>query len=387
MIDVALSRRLGAFSLDVAFKNGEGITALFGRSGSGKSTTINLIAGLQRPDAGHIILDDCVLTDVARKRFVPVHRRRIGLVFQDSHLFPHLDVMQNLRFGRWFAPKHAGSIDFHAVVETLGIGHLLKRWPNRLSGGERQRVAIGRALLSSPQLLLFDEPFAALDIQRRLEILPLIETLRDEFKIPIIYVSHAIEEVARLAACVIVLENGRVKASGPPERVLSETASASDDPRFGRSSLLTAHVGTVDAAFGLTELRHPAGHIWLAGAAGAQGSGVRIIIKATDVTLSKTRPSQMSVQGTLAGRVETIAADGPFALVGIALEGEGRLYAMATRRAVVELGLQQGESIFALIKTVALDERMVAQPAALKPPRLEERAVADKFRPDGPSAP
>ena len=185
MIDVALSRRLGAFSLDVAFKNGEGITALFGRSGSGKSTTINLIAGLQRPDAGHIILDDCVLTDVARKRFVPVHRRRIGLVFQDSHLFPHLDVMQNLRFGRWFAPKHAGSIDFHAVVETLGIGHLLKRWPNRLSGGERQRVAIGRALLSSPQLLLFDEPFAALDIQRRLEILPLIETLRDEFKIPI----------------------------------------------------------------------------------------------------------------------------------------------------------------------------------------------------------
>ncbi len=364
MIDVALRRQFGNFKLDIAFKNGDGITALFGRSGSGKSTTIGLIAGLQRPDAGHVILDDCVLTDVAAGIFVPPYRRRIGLVFQDSHLFPHLDVKQNLRFGRWFAPRHARSISFDAVVETLGIGPLLRRWPSLLSGGERQRVAIGRALLSCPRLLLFDEPFAALDVQRRLEILPLIETLRDEFKIPIVYVSHAIEEVARLAACVVVLENGRVKAIGAPEDVLAETASAADDPRFGHSSVLIARVGKADTAYGLTELLHPAGTIWLAGPAGPEGTKARIIIKATDVTLSKARPSQVSVQGTLAGKVEAIAVEGPFAFVDIALDGDGKLYAMATRRAVAELGLTQGDPVFALIKTVALDERTVARPTS-----------------------
>ena len=363
MIDVALSRRLGNFSLDIAFKNSDGITALFGRSGSGKSTAISLISGLQRPDAGHVILDDCVLTDVAARIFVPPYRRRIGLVFQDSHLFPHLDVRQNLRFGRWFAPHNARSISFDAVVETLGIGHLLSRWPSRLSGGERQRVAIGRALLSCPRLLLFDEPFAALDLQRRLEILPLIENLRDEFKIPIVYVSHAIEEVARLAACVVVLENGSVRAIGAPEAVLAETASATDDPRFGHSSVLIMQVGGADTAYGLTELLHPAGTIWLAGPTGPKGDKARIIIKATDVTLSKARPSQVSVQGTLAGKVEGIAFDGPFALVDIALEGDGKLFAMATRRAVAELGLKQLDPVFALIKTVALDERAVARPA------------------------
>jgi molybdate transport system ATP-binding protein len=367
MIDVALSRQFGSFNLDIAFKNSDGITALFGRSGSGKSTTISLMAGLQRPDAGHVILDGCVLTDVAAHIFVPPHRRRIGLVFQDSHLFPHLDVKQNLRFGRWFAPRHMRSISFDSVVETLGIGHLLKRWPNLLSGGERQRVAIGRALLSCPRLLLFDEPFAALDLQRRLEILPLIETLRDEFKIPIVYVSHAIEEVARLAACVVVLENGRVKAIGAPEDILSETASAAEDPRFGRSSVLTAHVGAADQTYGLTELLHPAGKIWLAGPAGPEGTKAHIIIKATDVTLSKALPSQMSAQGTLKGKVEAIAVEGPFAFVTIALEGDGKLFAMATHRAVAELGLMLGDPVFALVKTVALDERTVARPVIHKP--------------------
>ncbi len=367
MIDVALRRQFGSFSLDIAFKNSDGITALFGRSGSGKSTTIGLIAGLQRPDAGHVILDDCVLTDVAAHIFVPPHRRRIGLVFQDSYLFPHLDVGQNLRFGRWFAPRDARSVSFDAVVETLGIGHLLRRWPSRLSGGERQRVAIGRALLSCPRLLLFDEPFAALDVQRRLEILPLIENLRDEFQIPIVYVSHAIEEVARLAACVVVLENGRVKAIGAPEDVLAETASATEDPRFGHSSVLTARVGKADVAYGLTELLHPAGKIWLAGPAGPEGAKARITIKATDVTLSNLRPVQVSAQGTLAGKVEGISVDGPFALVEIALDGDGRLFAMATRRAVAELGLGQGDPVVALVKTVALDERTVARPPSPKP--------------------
>lgn len=359
MIDVDVARRLGAFSLKVAFKNSEGITALFGRSGAGKSMTIGLVAGLARPDEGRIVLDGRVLVDTRNKIFVPAHRRHVGLVFQDSHLFPHFGVRQNLLFGRRFAPRSERTLGFDAVVDTLGIGHLLERAPAMLSGGERQRVAIGRALLSCPHLLLLDEPFAALDLQRRLEILPLIESLRDEFKIPIVYVSHAAEEVARLAARVIVLENGRVTAEGDPADVLPLASAEVEDPRFGGASVLTMQVGRHDSAYDLTELVHPSGTIWIAGPVGAEGASVRILVKATDVTLAAAPPRGLSVQSMLAGKLAHIESRGPLALVQLALAGEGRLSAMATRRAIDELGLQCGDSVFALIKTAALDERWV----------------------------
>ncbi|HEY8215404.1 MAG TPA: ATP-binding cassette domain-containing protein, partial [Methylocystis sp.] len=193
MIEVDVRLKVGTFSLDVAFANGAGVTALFGQSGSGKSLTLGIIAGLTKPDDGYVRLDGRTLVDVERGVFVPVWRRRIGLVFQDANLFPHLSVKQNLLYGRWFAPRGERRIDFDAVVETLGIAKLISRPPARLSGGERQRVAIGRALLSCPKLLLMDEPLAALDMQRKLEILPLIERVRDEFDVPIVYVSHAVE--------------------------------------------------------------------------------------------------------------------------------------------------------------------------------------------------
>lgn len=361
MIDVVLKRRIGTFDLDVAFKNADGITALFGRSGAGKSLTIGLIAGLDRPDAGHVILDNRVLVDTKAKIFVPAHRRRIGLVFQDSHLFPHFNVKQNLMFGRWFAPKSERRIGFEPVIGTLGIGHLLKRRPARLSGGERQRVAIGRALLSCPRLLLFDEPFAALDMERRLEILPLIERLRDEFAIPIVYVSHAIQEVARLAAYVVVLDQGKVRGAGEPGEILGADAFAAEDQRFGRASVLTMQVGDFDAAYGLCELHHSSGTVWIAGPAGRKGQNVRIIVHATDVTLATEPPHHMSVRGTLAGHVAAIATQGPFSTVEIGLDGGGHLYAMATRRAIDDLGLKQGNPVFALVKTVALDERAVGR--------------------------
>ena len=242
LVDVALKRAVPGFALDVAFRTTEGVTALFGRSGSGKSMTLAMIAGLTRPDAGHVRVGETVLLDTAARTSVPVHRRRIGLVFQDSHLFPHLTVRQNLKFGRWFAPRPERAIAFEAVIDTLGIGALLDRRPALLSGGERQRVAIGRALLACPRLLLFDEPFAALDRHRRLEILPLIERLRDEFAIPIVYVSHAIEEVVRLAATVLVLEAGAVIASGTPAEVLGK-ADQQQEPRFGRVSVLSLRIG------------------------------------------------------------------------------------------------------------------------------------------------
>jgi molybdate transport system ATP-binding protein len=361
MISVDVKLKLGTFHLNVAFENDAGITVLFGRSGAGKSMTINLISGLVRPDRGHIALDGRTLVDTERSIFVPAYRRRVGLVFQDAQLFPHLSVRQNLMFGRWFAPTLERSIGFSSVVETLGIGHLLKRKPAHLSGGEKQRVALGRALLASPKMLLMDEPLASLDTERKIEILPLIETLRDEYRIPIVYVSHSIEEVARLASRVVVLEAGHVVATGAVEDVLGPGLRDAGMSRFARSSVITGRLSGVDATYGLTEISHPAGTIWLTGRTGPAGREARIVIKATDITLSKTRADGLSVQTTLAGKVASIETDdGPIAAVSIELDGQGHLFALATRKAIDELGLNRGDRVFALVKTVALDERAVA---------------------------
>ena len=360
MIEVDVGLRLGAFDLEVAFRNGEGVIALFGQSGSGKSLTLSLIAGLMRPDRGRVILDDETLVDVECGIFVPMNRRRIGLVFQDSNLFPHLSVKQNLLFGRWFAPRRDREIEFDAVIETLGIGELLGRRPGRLSGGERQRVAIGRALLSCPKLLLFDEPLAALDMRRKLEIMPLIEQVRDEFKVPIVYISHAIEEVIRLATTIVVIDAGRVKAIGSPGEVFGRVEAHAAEERFDRASVLTMRVVGENAAYGLTQLKHPSGTVWLAGPAGPIGGAARIIVKATDVTLSLGPPHDLSTRSVLSGTIEGVETDGPLAMVAINLDGEGRLFATATRHALDELGLDHGARVFALIKTTAVDERKIA---------------------------
>lgn len=359
-VDVALKRV--AFHLDVAFENESGITALFGRSGSGKSTVIHLIAGLARPDRGTIVLDGRTLVDIAEHIYLASWRRRVGLVFQDAQLLPHLSVKQNLLYGRWFAPRLERSIAFTPVVETLGIGHLLKRKPASLSGGEKQRVAIGRALLSSPQILLMDEPLASLDAERKHEILPLIERLRDEFKLPVVYVSHIVEEVARLAAKVVVLDNGHVAAIGSVEEVFGPGLRQTSLSRFARSSVITGRIAGIDPAYGLTEFAHPAGTVWLTGRAGPVGTEARIVIKSTDITLSKARVADLSARTTLTGKVSAIEnePDGALAGVSIALDGQGQLFALATRKAVEELGLAPGDRVFALIKTVALDERAVA---------------------------
>jgi len=361
MINVDVALKLRAFDLDIAFENDAGVTALFGRSGSGKSTTINLIAGLLRPNRGRIVLDGRTLVDTDAGIFVPKHRRRIGFVFQDTQLFPHLSVRQNLLFGWWFAPRPERNIAFAPVVETLGIGHLLARKPARLSGGEKQRVAIGRALLASPKILLMDEPLASLDQERKLEILSLIERLRDEFAIPIVYVSHAVEEVGRLASRVVVLEGGRVVAIGGVEEVLGPGLSATGISRFARSSVITGKLAGIDAAYGLIEIIHPAGTIWLVGHAGPIGREARIVIKSTDVMLSKTCGDLLSSRTALAGKVAGIETDdGPIAGVNVALDGHGQLYALATRKSIDELGLARGDRVFALVKAVALDDQAAA---------------------------
>jgi molybdate transport system ATP-binding protein len=347
-----------AFTLDVAFASNARLTALFGASGSGKSTVLAMIAGLQKPARGRIAIDGVVLLDTGKRIALPPHRRRVGFVFQDAHLLPHLSVRSNLGYGRFFTPQTERRIAFEPVVEALGIGHLLERRPGTLSGGERQRVAIGRALIASPRILLMDEPLAALDAERRLEVLPLIERVRDAFAIPIVYVSHSADEVARLAGHVVRLADGRVVAAGTPAEVLAPATLSHGAARFDALSMLTARVTRRDAGFGVTQVEHPAGEIVLPWDAGDVGTSVRVAVRATNVTLARERPANISVRSALTGTVAAIATgEGPFALVTIALRGGDTLFAYATRLAVEELGLKAGGGVVALVKTVALDER------------------------------
>ena len=214
MIAVAVRHDQGGFGLNVVFESDARVIALFGPSGAGKSTVLNVIAGLIRPQAGSVRVDGRVLTDTEAGTFVPVHRRRIGYVFQDARLFPHLSVRGNLAYGRWFTTRPERYADEDEVVALLGLAPLLERRPATLSGGEKQRVAIGRALLASPRLLLMDEPLASLDAARKAETLPYVERLRDELRVPIVYVSHSREEVDRLADEVVHIEEGRISRRG-----------------------------------------------------------------------------------------------------------------------------------------------------------------------------
>jgi molybdate transport system ATP-binding protein len=219
VLAVDVEKRLGDFTLAAKFETAGGATALFGPSGSGKTTLVNMIAGLVAPDRGRIALDDTVLFDSAARLNLPAHRRRIGYVFQEGRLFPHLSIAQNLDYGRWMGGLPANAAERARIVAMLDIGHLLDRRPGKLSGGERQRVAVGRALLMKPQLLLFDEPLAALDAARKAEIFPYLERLRDEAGVPMVYVSHHPAELRRIASTVVRLDGGRVVGVGGREQL------------------------------------------------------------------------------------------------------------------------------------------------------------------------
>jgi molybdate transport system ATP-binding protein len=350
-VDVALRR--GAFALDAAFTAGPGLTALFGRSGSGKTTLIDLIAGLARPDRGRIVADATTLVDTGTGLFLPPHRRRVGVVFQDARLFPHLSVRTNLAYGRVFGRQRADPTHFNAVVGMLGIDHLLDRRPAGLSGGERQRVAIGRALLARPRLLLMDEPLAALDEARKAEILPAIERLRDEAGVPIVYVSHAVSEVARLATTVVVLEAGRVAAAGPAEAILRRADLAPvHDAEAG--ALLDMVVEAIDPDTGLTHLAGAAGRLLVPGLARPVGTRLRVRIPARDVLVATVPPRGLSARNILAGRISGMTAVGIEMAVEIACN-DVHLVARITRAAVRDLGLEIGQPVHAIVKSVAFD--------------------------------
>lgn len=349
-LQIAVRHAFKGFDLDVAVEAPPGVTVLFGPSGSGKTTLINAVAGLLRPDSGRIAADGWVLLDTNARRFLPPHRRRIGYIFQEGRLFPHLTVQQNLLYGRWFAPRDARSESLARVVEMLGIGALLARRPGALSGGEKQRVAIGRALLSGPKLILADEPLAALDEARKAEILPYFERLRDEVSVPILYVSHSSAEVARLATTVVALKAGRVVACGPPAQVLGDVAAVG---ARGAASVVTARV-VAHHADGLSELITAAGALWLPRVGEARGATLRVRIAAQDVILSRAPPEGLSALNILSGTITDIRlGDGPGAMVTLAI-GDDRLAARITRRSAEAMGLEPGQTCHAIIKSVAV---------------------------------
>jgi molybdate transport system ATP-binding protein len=342
---VRVKHAFEGFSVDVDLTAPPGLTCLFGRSGSGKTTIINAVAGLLRPDEAEISLDGEPL------QHLPPHRRRVGYVFQDGRLFPHLSVARNLTYGA--RVRREAPADFDRIVELLGIGAILGRRPAALSGGEKSRVAIGRALMSGPRLLLMDEPLAALDEARKAEILPYVEALRDRIGLPVLYVSHALPEVARLATTIAVIEAGRLVSLGPAAEILSSPSVA---PLMGLSeagAILSARI-TAQEHDGLTRLETAGGPIWLPRLAGEVGRKVRIRVAAQDVILARSRPEGLSALNILPVRViEMQEGRGPGMLVRLDLGGES-LLARITRRSALALGIVPGAALYAVVKSVAV---------------------------------
>ena len=351
-LSVHLTHRFSGLSLDVQFDAPPGVTVLFGRSGSGKTTIVNAVAGLLTPDSGRVAIDDWVLLDTASKTDLPAYRRRLGYIFQEGRLFPHLTVAQNLGYGRWFAVQTAAKPERARIIDMLGLEHLLDRRPGDLSGGEKQRVAIGRALLASPRLILADEPLAALDEARKAEILPYFERLRDETKIPILYVSHSAAEVARLATTVVALDGGRVARQGPAVEVLGDPMVTPTGVR-AVGAVLEATVSRHHTD-GLSELDAGGIPLLLPHVRQDIGHKLRIRIAAQDVILTRQKPVGLSALNLLHGTVEHVrSGDGPGAIVSLKTEA-GRVLARITARSVAALDLQPGTPCYAIVKSVAI---------------------------------
>tara|TARA_R110002124_G_scaffold63978_2_gene175199 strand:+ start:31687 stop:32799 length:1113 start_codon:yes stop_codon:yes gene_type:complete len=361
VLDAAFKGPVGNFNLDVAFKAPlAGVTALFGASGCGKTTILRCIAGLHHLP-GRLALGGRPWQDDAANLFRPPHKRRVGYVFQEPSLFAHLTVRGNLNFGARRAPRGNGAapaVDFDQVVDLLGIRHLLDRAPARLSGGERQRVAVGRALLSEPRLLLMDEPLSALDRSTKDEILAYFEALQRELNIPILYVSHDIAEVTRLADRLVVLSRGGKVAEGSVGEVLERLDLQPMTGRFEAGVMLTATVKGHDAAFNLTFLDHHGQTLTIPAVDAGIGEIIRLRVRARDVSLAIQPPTGISIRNILKGTVIEVREEPNTAFAETLIDiGGGRLRARVTRHAVADLKLAEGMPIHALIKSITFDRR------------------------------
>ncbi len=346
-LKISLAQHYRSGSITIAFEAPTpGVIALFGPSGAGKTTVMNAIAGLLRPRHLDITLNGQAL------HTLPPAKRRIGYVFQDGRLFPHLTIKRNLQYGLTRAPK--GTILPDDVIDLLGLQTLLERRPNTLSGGERQRVAIGRALLSQPRLLLMDEPLSALDQTRRDEILPYLIRLRTAFALPIVYASHSLDEVMRLADTLVLIESGRLLAAGP----LSELAARVDLPLAARddaAGLLHGRVYAHAPERRLSAIASGGSIFWVPQIAAAEGTELRLRVPAREVILALHEPRSISVNNIIPARIAAMAETGHMALVELDLDGGGQLLSRITQDAAERLGLRPGGKVLALVKAVSVE--------------------------------
>lgn len=359
VLDVRLQGRVGQLDLDVAFQCGPGVTALFGRSGAGKTSIVNMIAGLRKPNAGRVAIGEKVLYDGSTKTDLPAHRRKIGYVFQDARLFPHLSVAANLRYG---LSRGANDGKLDRLVGLLALSPLLDRRPGALSGGEKQRVAIGRALASRPHVLLMDEPLASLDLGHKAEILPFLEALAADGGPPILYVSHAVDEVLRLADAMVLLSDGKVAAAGPVEAVFGRSDLLPVVGRFEAGAVVETVVGAHDPATSLSRLDFAGGAIHVPRLDAEPGTGVRVRVRARDVALAIRRPEGISIRNILTGTVTGLVAGlPPFVTVEVEVGG-AKLLASVTGAAVSDLALAPGSPVHVLIKSLAIERRSMGRP-------------------------
>jgi molybdate transport system ATP-binding protein len=352
-VSISIRHNWPTFSLAADLTMPMGITAIFGRSGSGKTSLINAVAGIFTPDEGRIDIGGAVVLDTKNGINTPTHRRDIGYVFQDARLFPHMSVQDNLRYAARHGRARSNAAREDEIITLLGIDGLLNRRIATLSGGEKQRVTIGRALLSDPKILLMDEPLSALDAPRKAEIMPYLERIRQAVNIPILYVSHSISEVARLAHHMVVLDQGRVIAAGPTQSILSDPALV---PILGVRSAGASIVARIAAhdSDGLTQLSTSAGVIYVPKLSGDIGHSVRVRILAQDVTIALSRPHDISALNILPSVITDIRiGDGPGAIV-LLRSGDDTILARITKRSVTQLGLTTGMSCYAVVKSVSV---------------------------------
>ena len=360
-ISVGIRHDFGGFSLAADFAiDKPGVTALFGPSGSGKTSIVNAIAGLLKPQQGTIVIGGETVLDTSSRIFVSPQQRRVGYVFQDARLFPHMSVEKNLRFGWRRAQIPAEESEFARIVAMLGLESLLARRPTGLSGGEKNRVALGRALLASPRILLLDEPLAALDAARKAEILPYLETLRDEAKLPMLYVSHSLDEVAQLADSVIVIKDGATVAQGPVFEMLADLdiSALTGTPSFG--AVIDTRVFAHRDRDGLSVLSFDGGQLIVPLLRRAVGQRLRVRIRAEDVMLAAEEPRTISANNVLLSTVTNLKETGD-AHADVQLQcGQARFVARITRASAHRLGLGAGMPMFAIMKSVIVDPQAQA---------------------------
>jgi molybdate transport system ATP-binding protein len=349
-----MAKRRDGFALDAQFNAPTpGVVALFGRSGCGKTTAINIISGLLAADSAYVELDGQVLTDTSARIFIPPEQRRIGYVFQDGRLFPHMSVLRNLQYGFKRTRASSMAITLDQIVALLGLEHLLERQPYQLSGGERQRTALGRALLSQPALLLLDEPLAALDAARREEVLPYLERLRDNLSIPMVYVSHQFDEVLQLATHVVLMDAGQVIAQGSLSEVSLVPQLRAIVGPDSVGAVVDGIVTSVDASCGMAELRVGSGLLNVSVTAVSAGERVRVQLLARDIILATEEPRGLSVRNQLQGTIATIVDDEDDARLVTVDIGGATVLSRVTRSAVEALGLRNGSSVWVLVKAVS----------------------------------